>query len=188
MNETFFGYGSAESFYDKRRHINVIFQLLMMYKLKAIPSVIIPQLQQALRLPMQDAAELVCNDILTYGEHNYLNLLRERYSLSDADFAKIMSGYGCALPENKTPAGYNKRQNQELLVQMLTSRYYMRPKDTNAFGYINSAIAAWANGMKGISMSPDVLMKYDQLWRKALALYPTNFQIKEIEDYIIENI
>lgn len=52
MNETFFGYGSAESFYDKRRHINVIFQLLMMYKLKAIPSVIIPQLQQALRLPM----------------------------------------------------------------------------------------------------------------------------------------
>lgn len=60
MNETFFGYGSAESFYDKRRHINVIFQLLMMYKLKAIPSVIIPQLQQALRLPMQDAAELVC--------------------------------------------------------------------------------------------------------------------------------
>ena len=188
MNEMFFGYGSGESFYDKRRHINVIFQLLMMYKLKSIPSIVIPQLQQALRMPVQEAAELVCNDILTYSEHNYLNLLRERYCLNDADFTKIMSGYGCTLQVNKTPAGYNKRQNQELLVQMLTSRYYMRPQDANAFAYINSAIAGWASGMRGIVMNQETFIRYDQLWRKALALYPTNFQLKEIENYIIANV
>ena len=175
MTETFFGYGSAESFYDKRRHINVIFQLLMMYKFKAVPSVVIPQLQHALRLPMQDAAELVCNDILTYDEHNYLSLLRERYGISDADFIKIMSGYGCTLRENKTPAGYNKRQNLELLVQMLYSRYYMRPQDANAFTYINSAIAAWASGMKGISMSQDIFVKYHQLLKKSSCTISNKF-------------
>lgn len=187
-NEDFFGYGSANSFYDRRRHINVIFQLLMMYKLKVIPSVVIPQLQQAIKLPMQDAAELVCNDILTYDEHNYLNLLRERYNLNVTDFTKIVSGYGCTLQVNKTPAGYNKRQNQELLIQMLNTRYYMRPQDANAFMYINSVIASWASGMNGITMSQETFMTYDQLWRKALALYPTNFQLKEIENYIINNL
>ena len=188
MNEMFFGYGSGESFYDKRRHINVIFQLLMMYKLKAIPSIVIPQFQQASRMPVQEAAELVCNDILTYSEHNYLNLLRERYCLNDTDFTKIMSGYGCTFQVNKTPAGYNKRQNQELLVQMLNSRYYMRPQDANAFAYINSAIIVWASGMRGIVMNQETFIRYDQLWRKALALYPTNFQLKEIENYIIANV
>lgn len=188
MIENFFGYGSASSAYDKRRHINVILQLLLMYKLKQNPGFIIPKLQCALRLPTQQAAELICNDVLTYDEHNYLNLLRERYNLPDSDFTKIMSGCGCTLAENKTPAGYSQRQNQELLIQMLNSRYYMKPQDANAFMYINGVIAQWAAGMRGITMSQAIFAKYDNLWRKALSLYPTNYQLKQIEDYIIANI
>ena len=71
---------------------------------------------------------------------------------------------------------------------MLTSRYYMRPQDANAFAYINSAIAGIASGMRGIVMNQETFIRYDQLWTKALALYPTNFQLKEIENYIIANV
>ena len=188
MEEDFFGYGSASSSYDKRRHINVIFQLLMTYKLKAMPSSVISNLRRALQLPTQQAAELVCNDILSYDEHNYLNLLRERYNVPIADFTKIVSGYGCTLPVNKTPAGYSQRQNQELLIQMLTARYYMRPHNTSAFEYINAVIATCSSGMRGINMSQSLFSKYDSLWRKAVSLYPTNFQLPQIENYIINNL
>lgn len=188
MNEDFFGYGSASSAYDKRRHINVIFQILLMYKLRNNQSSLMPKLQYALRLPMQQAAEYVCNEILTYDEHNYLNLLRERYNLPVSDFTKIMSGYGCTLRENKTPAGYTTRQNQELLIQMLNARYYMRPQDPIAFQYINGVIANWGGQMRGINMSQEIFTKYDTLWRKALSLYPTNYQLPQIENYIITNL
>ena len=186
--DNFFGYGTASSAYDKRRHINVIFQILMMYKLKVNPNSVIPPLQRALRLPVQQAAEVICNDILSYDEHNYLNLLRERYGISESDFTKIMSGYGCTLRENKTPAGYSTRQNQELLIQMLNARYYMRPQKAEAFEYINGVIATWGGGMRGITMNQSTFAKYDTLWRRALVLYPTNFQLKQIEDYIINNL
>lgn len=188
MTEDFFGYGSGSSTYDKRRHINVIFQLFIMYKLKVNQSALATKLQYALRLPMQQAAEYVCNEILSYDEHNYLNLLRERYNLPISDFTKIMSAYGCTLQENKTPAGYNTRQNQELLVQMINARYYMQPQNPMAFNYINSVIASWASGMRGINMNPTVFSIYDSLWREAVSIYPTNFQLPQIESYIINNL
>lgn len=188
MSEAFFGHGTCSSAYDSRRHINVILQLLLMYKLKVNPNSLVPKLQTALRMNTQQAAEYICNDILSYDEHNYLNLLRERYSVSDSDFLKIMSGCGCTLPVQKTPAGYNRRQNLELLVQMLNARYYMRPQNDDAFTYINSVIAAWGNGMQGVSITPAIFSKMDSLWRKALSLYPTNYQLKQIEDYIIDNM
>lgn len=188
MIEDFFGNGSGSSVFDKRRHINVIFQLLMMYKLKVDSNSVIPTLQRALKLPTQQAAELICNNVLSYDEHNYLNLLRERYDVPVNDFTKIMSGYGCTLRENKTPAGYSVRENQELLIQMLNARYYMRPQDSEAFMYINSVIVAWAGGMRGINMNQTTFIRYDQLWRNALTLYPTNYQLRQIEDYIISNI
>ena len=188
MIDNFFGYGSASSEYDKRRHINVIFQLLLMYKLKQNPGFVIPKLQRALQLPTQQAAEFICNEVLSYDEHNYLNLLRERYNIPVSDFTKVLSGYGCTLPENKTPAGYSQRQNQQLLVQMLNARYYMQPQDANAFMYINGVIAQWAGGMRGISMSQSLFSKYDSLWRKAVSLYPTNYQLEQIEDYVISNV
>lgn len=188
MEESFFGYGSANPAYDKRRHINVIFQLLMMYKLKVNQSALVPKLQYALSLPVRQAAEYVCNEILSYDEHNYLNLLRERYNLSIPDFTKIMSAYGCTLKENKTPVGYATRQNQELLVQMLTARYYMKPLEADAFAYINGVIASWSGGMRGINMNQTMFQKYDNLWRRALSLYPTNYQLPQIENYVINNL
>lgn len=186
--EDFFGYGTADSFYDRRRHINVIFQLFIFYKLKISSDVLMSDLKYALQLPTLEAAEFVCNNILNRGEHDYLNLLRERYNISDPEFAKIMSGYGSSLLVNKTPAGYTKQQNQRLLVQMLTARCYMEPKDNEAIQYINGVIMGWAGGMDGIIMNESIFIKYDQLWRKALSLYPTNYQLKQIEDYVIANI
>ena len=190
MNDDFFGYGTNSPAYDKRRHINVIFQLLMMYKLKQDPSWVVPKLKYALQLPVNEAASYVCNNILTFDEHNFMNLLRERYNLPGADFSKILSGYGCALRENKTPAGYGERENKELLVQMLHSRIYMymQPQDPDAMDYINGVIYVWGGGMRGITMNQEMFTKYATLWHDGVTKYPTNYQLKQVEDYVINNI
>ncbi len=188
MEESFFGYGSCSAAYDKRRHLNVLFQLFMIYRLKADQQGLVPKLKMVIQMPTEEAAEFVCNDILSYDEHNFLNLIRERLNLADADFVKIMSAYGCTLPENKTPAGYTCRQNQELLVQMLTTRCFMQPEDPAAFNYLNGVIARWASGMRGIDLNKRLFLRYDSLWREALSLYPSNFQLEEVEDYVISNL
>ena len=64
----------------------------------------------------------------------------------------------------------------------------MRPQKAEAFEYINGVIATWGGGMRGIIMNQSTFAKYDTLWRRALVLYPTNFQLKQIEDYIINNL
>lgn len=78
--EDFFGYGSCDSRYDIRRHINVIFHELLYYKLYYDQSLMVKCIRYADGLPLRQAAEYISNDVLTFDEHNYLNLLRSRYA------------------------------------------------------------------------------------------------------------
>ena len=47
-----------------------------------------------------------------------------------------MGGIGLLERVNKTPAGYNCQKNISLLVEMLVSRIYMQPQDSNALQQI----------------------------------------------------
>lgn len=186
--EDFFGYGSCDSRYDVRRHINVIFHELLYYKLYYDQSLMVKCIRYADGLPLRQAAEYISNDVLTIDEHNYLNLLRSRYGLSDEDFIQIMSGRNLHDKLIKTPAGYGKEQNIRLLVQMAIARYYMTPRNENALVNINSMIASIAKGMRGVNLTQSFMQQLFQLTDDAMRKFGNNFSNRQMEDYVIKNI
>lgn len=186
--EDFFGYGSCDFRYDIRRHINVIFHELLYYKLYYDQTLMVKCIRHADSLPLRQAAEYICNDVLTFDEHNYLNLLRSRYDLSEEDFIQIMSGRSLHDKLIKTPAGYDKEQNIRLLVQMAIARYYMMPRNENALVNINNMIASIANGMRGINLTQSFMQQLFQLTDDAMRKFGNNFAIPQMEDYVIRNI
>ena len=106
----------------------MIFHEMIYYRLYVDQNLMIQCIRYADSLPIRQAAEYMCNDVLSYNEHNYLNLLRERYNINEADFLQIMSGKSLHDKLIKTPAGYGREQNIRLLVQMVVARYYLMPK------------------------------------------------------------
>lgn len=185
----FFGYGSCDEQYDIRRHINVILHEFVYYRLYGNNQRVVAQnILYAAKLPIQEAAEYVCNDILTYDEHNFLNILRERYNVPDTDFLMIMSGRSLMDKIIKSPAGYSREQNIRLLVQMSIARYYMKPRDDNALIQINTMIANLANGMRGINLTPIFIDNLFKFTDEAVGKYGHNFAMKEMEDYVISKI
>lgn len=186
--EEFFGYGTCDSKYDTRRHINVIFHEFIYYKLYYDSNLIAQCIRYADSLDLQQAAEYICNDVFTYDEHNYLNLLRERYHMSDADFVQIMSGRSLHDKLLKTPAGYDKEQNIRLLVQMTFACYYMTPRDDNSLTKISTMISSIARGMRGINLTPNFMQQLFQLTEDATRKYGYNIALPVIEDYVIKYI
>lgn len=186
--DDFFGYGSCDSKYDNRRHINVIFHELIYYKLYYDQTRMVQCISYADNLNIQQAAEYFCNDVFSYDEHNYLNLLKERYNVSDTDFIQIMSGRSLHDKIIKTPAGYGKEQNIRLLVQMTIARYYMHPRNNDAFLNINTMIASIAKGMRGINLTEDFIKQIFQLTEEAIMKFGNNFLIPQMEDYVIKSI
>ena len=186
--QDFFGYGSCNNEFDNRRHINTIFVELMSYKLYANQALTIQRVQYAMSLPEHQAAEYICNEVLTYAEHNYLNLLRERYRLDDEDFSFIMSGQTLRSQISKTPAGYDRELNLRLLVQMSVARMYMTPQIQTAFININTMIAQIAGGMRGIQVSQSFMNSLFSLTNDAMRIYKDNYHLKEVEDYVIAHI
>lgn len=184
----FFGFGTNSSAYDGRRHIMTIFYELMSYKMAVDGRGTVNKVSYTLNLPEQQAAEYICNAVLSYDEHNFLNLLRERYNVSSTDFTTILAGRCLTLRQLKTPAGYDREQNLRLLVQMVIARYYMRPQVNNAFTQINTMIISIAQGMRGISVSQTFANNLFHLTVDAMGIYGDNYHIREIEDYVIRNI
>lgn len=186
--EDFFGYGSSSSQFDKRRHINVVFHEMIYYRLYYDQATTVQCIRYADSLPLLQAAEYICNDVLTYEEHNYLNLLRERYHVNDDDFTQILSGRSLHDKLIKTPTGYGREQNIRLLVQMTVARYYLKPRDNNALVEINTMIASIAKGMRGINLTQEFMQQLFQLTEDAMRRYGNNFALPAIENHVIESI
>lgn len=183
----FFGLGTCDSFYDKRRHINLVFMEMMSYYLysdasfsKQISSIVGNRYKST-----EQKASDICNDILSHNEHNFLNLLRERYNISEEDFTIIMSGVALEDREFKSPAGYSRENNITLLVQMIVARYYMSPQVSSAFNKINTMIIQTAAGMRGITITQQNAQSLFTLTQEAMVKYDNNFALPQIEKYVI---
>lgn len=186
--DNFFGSGTGSSQYDIRRHIHVILVEFISYKYYT-NQIDMNQFESILRMEDQyEAASAICNDILSYEEHNFLNYLRERYNMPETDFTAILSGIGYKEKMHKTPAGYNTVQNWRFLVQMCVARYYMRPQNQEAFTKINTMIVQIASGMPNIGFSEQKIQKLFRLEREAMATYPNLGLLEQIENYVIERI
>ena len=58
---------------------------MIYYKLHYDQNMTVQCIRYADSLPIRQAAEYMCNDVLSYDEHNYLYLLRERYNINERD-------------------------------------------------------------------------------------------------------
>ena len=122
--DNFFGIGLANSFYNKRRHVNVIFMIIMDYLFYANPGFaerLVSLLKSGCSEPYR--TRIIANDYLTRDELNYLNIVREKYSLPSNDFERICSGLSMYDPQYKTPSGYGSVDNKRLLVDMVMAVY-----------------------------------------------------------------
>ena len=185
--ENFFGIGLANSFYDKRRHVNVIFMIIMDYHFYANPGFaerLVSLLKSGCSEPYR--TRMIANDYLTRDELNYLNIVREKYSLPSNDFERICSGLSMYDPQYKTPSGYGSVDNKRLLVDMVMAVYVATNNyASTAFTNITAKIGALAKGMNGISFNQ---AKFEQLFHltlKASETYGLVNRLQEIEDYVI---
>lgn len=185
--ENFFGIGLANSFYDKRRHVNVIFMIIMDYHFYANPGFaerLVSLLKSGCSEPYR--TRMIANDYLTRDELNYLNIVREKYSLPSNDFERICSGLSMYDPQYKTPSGYGSVDNKRLLVDMVMAVYVATNNyASTAFTKITAEIGALTKGMNGISFNQ---AKFEQLYHltlEASETYGLVNRLQEIEDYVI---
>ena len=87
--DNFFGLGTANAFYDKRRHVNLVFYTMMMLRLMKKENSFMVQLKQILSsgYDKNARADKICEYILTDYEISYLNYLRSRYNLNEDEYA-----------------------------------------------------------------------------------------------------
>ena len=124
--DNFYGLGTASSYYDKRRHVNAIFMIMVDYHFYATPG-FSDRLISVLKSGVSETkrTSIIANDILSRDELNFLNIVRERTGLPGGDFERIVSGLSLYDPQYKTPAGYDGEQNKRLLVDMVVAVYVM---------------------------------------------------------------
>ena len=185
--EDFFGYNSGSVLFDKRRHLNTLFCLLIHYHF-ILSNSLVQQIAYYLKnKDRKTTALFISNEIFSFGEHNYLNLLREKYQIPEDDFLQIMGGIGLLERVNKTPAGYNFQKNISLLVEMLVSRIYMQPQDSNALQQINNIIAHIAHNMSP-QFTGEQIQTIFNLSVEAMHLYPNESMLDQIEKYVIKHL
>ena len=117
----FFGIGTGDAFYNKRRHINLVYYSMMFLRLLSKDSAFLIQVKQIMapNRSKHERVDMMCKNILTDYEISYLNYLKNRYSLSEDEFITILSGETLTQGEVKSPASYLSTGNWELIVQMM---------------------------------------------------------------------
>lgn len=186
--DNFFGIGTSDSFYDKRRHINMIFIEFLSYHIFSDSSYsdrIVSLLKSS--KSEEDRAFCICNNFLTYNELNFLKLLRERYNLSEAEFITILSGIGAKDKITKSPAGYDANQNKVLLVHMVIAIESMTSNfGSKAVTEITRMIGTVGKGMRGIFFDQTKFNKLFDLTFEAMRVYGDSDYLPQIEQYVLE--
>lgn len=186
--ENFFGIGLANSFYDKRRHVNAILMIILDYHFYATPG-FADRLVALLQSPKSEERKAfeMCNDpFLSFDELNFIKTVKEKVGLPQGDFNRIMSGISLFDKQYKTPAGYGRIENTRLLVDMIVAlSYSCNNYQSPAFTKITAEIGALARGMNGISFDQAKFERLFHLTFEAQAVYQYTTELKQVEDYVI---
>ena len=188
--DNFFGIGTSSSFYDKRRHVNVILMMFLDYHFYATPGFAdrLVALLQSSKSEERIAFE-ICNDpFLSFDELNLLKTIKEKVGLPQSDFDKIMSGVSLRYDKQyRTPAGYDRIENTRLLVDMVVAICYACDDFSSpAFTKMTAEVGGLAKGMKGISFDQTKFERLFNLTFEAQRIYQYTTELKQVEDYVID--
>ena len=190
--DNFFGLGTANVSYDKRRHVNLVYYTMMMLRLTKKENSFMMSLQQILSSGFDKnvRADLICENILTNYEISYLNYLRGRYGLSEDEYVTILAGEGLTQGQVKSPAGYQSLDNWELIVQM----FYATALSGVAYQeYVQQLVTSFfypiCSGMRGVSLQNSTFRLISENINVCLNQGKRLFSdLPYIENYIIEKL
>ena len=191
MEKNFFGIGLGDSFYDKRRHINIIFSIFTHYRLFAEGQSFAAALAPIIHIQDEDYL-FYCftQGILAPLEVSYLNYLKNRYNLPEEDFKTILSGYTLREKDIKSPAGYYIDDNWKLIIHMYYATLCVEPEYHKVDYQIQtSMILPFANGMRGINLDQNnyntIVMGINDCINRGLTQFN---DLPKIENYIISRL
>lgn len=191
MDDNFFGVGLASSFYDKRRHINTIYNIFMHYRMIAKGQNFINQLAPIVKCQDESVRfSKLTQEILTPLECSYLNYIKNRYSVPESDFITVLSGKTFYESIMKTPAGYYANDNWKLIIQMFYATLCVKPEYHKFDTQIQTGmILKIASGMRDITIDQNkyktIVFGLNNCINKGM----TNFNdLPKIENLIISKL
>jgi hypothetical protein len=139
--ENFFGINTGSSFYDKRRHLNCVFQFLLGNLDRGTLGEIFKTFQtQTTKITSQQTKFKIA---FTFSNASLrcLDFISEDLSLTDDENMKIFGLIDILNPEIKSPAGYKQAENKKLLVHLLFMSCFI-PQNSR-----NNAITNYVGGI-----------------------------------------
>lgn len=147
--QTFLGYGTCSSSYDGRRHIACLFNYYAGYQAFANPACI-SAIKSALQMTSYTssssylAQHLYKPDFLAF-----INQLKVRYGLSTDDITRISSADLIKASMIRTPAGYDRNKNIELITHHAYLIKFFIPLNGSALSKIIKYSIPLFTGMRG---------------------------------------
>lgn len=187
--ENFFGISSGSSLFDKRRHVNTIYNEFFQfrYKREGEKNFIVNKLIPILEEDRNERYRIIAQSILSDYEYSFLCYLMRRYNLSEDEFVTIIAGETHFNDSMRTPASYSLVENYRLLIHMiyatiLVPEYYQSCTNQVLLGFVTDI----AKQFKGINTSLGIIAT---LINECLDKGMRNFSdLPEIEDYVISRI
>ncbi len=190
-NSNFFGLDTADSFYDKRRHINLVYYSMMHLRLLSGNSLFISSVKRILSLNSNiEKANLIRKEILTDYEISFLDYLQKRYGLSENDYITILAGETLTQKIVKSPAGYTTKNNWELIIQIMYSTMLSGPSYQHLVQrLVKEFIIPISAGMRGITLQGSTFRLISENMNFCLNQGKRNWSdLPYIEQYIINKI
>jgi hypothetical protein len=190
--DNFFGLGTANSAYDKRRHVNLVYYTMMMLRFTKKDNSFMMNLKQILSsgYDKNTKSDLICQHILTDLEISYLNYLRTRYGLNEEEYITILAGESLGQGQVKSPAGYHGTQNWEMIVQMFYATMLSGPAYQ---GYVQQLVSSFfypfCSGMRDVTLQSSTFRLISENMNKCLDQGKRLFtDLPYIEQYVIRAI
>ena len=191
-NNNFFGFDTADSFYDERRHINLVYYSMMHLRLLSGDNLFINNVKRILssNIATIEKANMMRKEILNDYEISFLDYLQKRYGLPDNDYITILAGESLTQGIVKSPAGYTSLRNWELIIQIMYSTMLSGPSYQHLIQrLVNNFIIPISVGMRGITLQNSTFRIMSENINFCLNQGKRNWSdLPYIEQYVINKI
>lgn len=187
----FFGFDTADCFYDKRRHVNLVYYSMMYLRfLKGNGSELNTVKQILSSNNTLTRANMMRRDILSEYEVSFLDYLQRRYDLPESDYITILSGETLTQGIVKSPAGYTSTSNWELIIQIMYSTMLSGPSYQHLVQrLVREFLTPISASMRGITLQASTFRLISENINTCLNSGKRQWSdLPYIEQYIIQRI
>ncbi len=188
----FFGFDTADCFYDKRRHVNLVYYSMMYLRFLKGNGSELNTIKQILSSGNSTLtrANMIRRDVLSDYEVSFLDYLQKRYDLPENDYITILSGETLTQSIVKSPAGYTSTSNWELIIQIMYSTMLSGPSYQHLVQqFVREFLAPISADMRGITLQASTFRLISESLNTCLNSGKRKWSdLPYIEQYVIRRI